>query len=99
MALDPSAMGLPSLDPRVCVSAQFLLHGSPTSPALCLFIAQLSLFSLHCILGKKEEEWTEREGEQKREMDKSRGKIRVAAIREGSCKMQQVRSVHCFTRK
>lgn len=49
--------------PCVCLSAQFLLHGSPPSPALCLFIAQLSLFSLHCILGKKEEEWTEREGE------------------------------------
>lgn len=88
VALDPSAMGLPSLDPRVCLSAQFLLHGSPPSPARCLFIAQLSLFSLHCILGKKEEERTEREGERERVMDKSRGKIRGATTREGGCKMQ-----------
>lgn len=65
MALDPSARGLLSLDPRVCVSAQFLLHGSPPSPMPCLFIAQLSLLSLRCIVGKKEEEQTRggREGE------------------------------------
>lgn len=52
--------GLPSLDPRVCVSAQFLLHGNPPSPMLCLFIAQLSLFSQCCIVGKREEERTRR---------------------------------------
>lgn len=40
----------------MCVSAQFLLHGSPPSPMPCLFIAQLSLLSLRCIVGKKEEE-------------------------------------------
>ena len=55
VALDPSAKGLLSLDPRVCVSAQFLLHGSPPSPILCLYIAQLSLLSPRCILGKRED--------------------------------------------
>ena len=52
--------------PCVCVSAQVLLHGSPPSPMLCLFIAQLSLPIVHCILGKKQEEQARRvrEGDQ-----------------------------------
>lgn len=47
----------------MCVSAQFLLHGSPPSPMLCLFIAQLSLLSLRCILGKRKQVQTRRERE------------------------------------
>lgn len=43
-----------------CVCLHFLLHGSPPSPILHLFIAQLSLLSLHCIMGKKDRD--EREG-------------------------------------
>lgn len=58
VASDPSERGLPSLDPRE--SAQFLLHGSPPSPSRCLFIAQLSLLSLRCILGRREEEQARR---------------------------------------
>lgn len=59
----------------MCVSAQFLLHGSPPFPLLWLFIAQLSLFSLRCILGKRggerkddgqEEAWVNLKGEEGR---------------------------------
>lgn len=63
--------GLLSLDPRVCVSAQFLLHGNTPSPMLCLFIAQLSLLSQCCILGKREKNG-QGEGVSGRMMDKGK---------------------------
>ena len=71
----------------MCVSAQFLLHGSPPSPLLCLFIAQLSLLSLRCILGKEggsteKERKGGREGGREGMMDRRRQGVK---LEEGSC--------------